>query len=157
MKENVLLTYEINSDTIALLPAFHHEYHTIVIERNDTLYIKQTPMEIIKEACLEGGSTYEGRRMAVSNKTGIHNKIPIPIHPQKGIYAFPTLSPRHFECIWIFQHHIKSIKKDAKSHKCSIIVFKTYQELTVNITYSILENQMLRTAYCMTRFSRVLV
>ncbi|WP_431308823.1 competence protein ComK [Halalkalibacter flavus] len=45
-----------------------------------------------------------------------------------------------------FFHHIKSIKHKNKLH--SIIVFKNFKELTVNISYHSLKNQMLKTSYC---------
>jgi len=63
-------------ETLALFPAKHFEYDTIVIERERKLYIRQTPLQIIKASCQNYWSTYEGRRDAVvalrmSNKKGI--------------------------------------------------------------------------------------
>lgn len=71
MNEKILSSYEITKDTLALLPARNMNYRTIVIERHETYYVQQTPLEIIKAACLEGGATYDGRRTAVMLKTGV--------------------------------------------------------------------------------------
>jgi competence protein ComK len=93
MNETVLTDYEINKETIAIIPANHIDYYSIVLERDQQLHVKLTPLQLIKASCLEGGSTYDGRRLAVTHQTGAQNKVPIPIHPLEQIYAFPTHSP----------------------------------------------------------------
>ncbi|WP_062051691.1 competence protein ComK [Bacillus sp. JCM 19034] len=153
MTTSILSHYDINQDTIALLPAKRIEYDTIVWERNDSLHVKQPMLSLIKEACLEGGADYEGRRVAVIHKTGIQHKIPIPIQPLQQIYAFPTHSPKLYECCWIFYHHIKSIQHHPTKASESIITFHNYRKLTLPISYAALEKQMHRTSYCIVRFS----
>ena len=61
MKE-IVTEYEINQRTMALLPVAHIEYSTLVIEQYRQLYVKQTPLQIIKAACLDGGAEYEGKK-----------------------------------------------------------------------------------------------
>ncbi|GAE34998.1 competence protein ComK [Halalkalibacter akibai] len=152
-KPVVLPHYDLNRDTIALIPATHLDYSTIVWERNQILYVRKTPIQLIKSGCLEGGAEYSGRRTAVTYKTGIQNKIPIPINPHEQIYAFPTHSPKLFDCIWIFYHHIKTIKRHPQNPTNSIITFTNYQKLTLNVSYHTLEKQVQRTSYCIVRFS----
>lgn len=154
MVEKILSTYEITKDTIFLMPTRHVAFCTTVMERDESYYVKQTPLEIIKAACLEGGSTYDGRRTAVIHKTGVQSKVSIPIDPLNGIFAFPTQSPKQFDCCWLFYHHIKAIQPNRKNLKQSIITFNNYYELTLDVSYTILENQMLRMSYCIVHFSR---
>jgi len=105
-------TYEINEQTLALKPAFHHEYSTIALEGDQKkLYIRKTPLQLIQQAALKGGSDYNGRRKSIIYLTGIKKKIPIPLYPHKNIYTFPTHSPNHKDCHWIFFQHVESFQK----------------------------------------------
>jgi len=151
---NVLSDYEIHNGTVAILSAAAVEYSTIVLEPDQTLYSRKTPLQLIKDACLEGGSTYDGRREAVTHLTGAQNKVPIPINPREHIYAFPTHSPQLFECNWLFYHHIRRIQPKPKTPGVSIITFKDRKEpLTLDVSYNTLQKQIQRTAYCIVRFS----
>lgn len=151
--ENVLEDYEINKDTCALLSANHLDYATIVIEVNRKLYVKKTPMVLIKTGCLDGGSTYDGRRLAMCYQTGAHNKVPIPINPIKGIYAYPTHSPKARECNWIFYHHVKHSQTHPKAPCKTIITFNNGISLTLDVSYHIIKKQTLRTSFCIVRFT----
>lgn len=146
--------YEITPDTMALISIAHVDYATLVRERHQTLYVKMTPFQIIKAACLEGGSTYEGRRKAVTYLTGAIQKVPIPINPRRNIFAFPTHSPTSFECSWIFYHHIKSIvpSHQTSNRTQSIIQFKNQSELPMNESHYLLEKQYTRTAICVLQY-----
>lgn len=147
----VLNHYEINKKTMVLIPVSNWEYSTLVLEADGKrLYVKETPFQLIKDACLKGGSTYEGRRAAVVKLTNIKNKVPIPINPYEQICAFPTHSPYQFNCHWIFFEHIASIHPKQPSQ--SIIIFQNFEELVVPISYYTLQKQMHRTADCIVRF-----
>ncbi|RFB18204.1 competence protein [Bacillus sp. HNG] len=144
--------YEINPDTLALLSIAHIDYATIVLEGHQMLYVKKTPLQLIKTACLEGGSTYEGRRKAVTHLTGAIQKVPIPINPRRKIFAFPTQSPNAFECNWIIYHHIKAIVSTQNHQTQSIIQFKNHYELPMNESHYLLQKQYTRTAMCVLQF-----
>lgn len=153
--KKIQLTYEVNPQTQAIFPAREIEYSAIVKEEHQIIYVRQTPLQIIKAACLEGGSTYEGRRKAVTHLTGAIQKVPIPINPRRNIFAFPTHSPTAFECNWIFYHHIKSIVPSLQtSNKTkSIIQFKNQQELPMNDSHYLLVKQYTRTAMCVLQYA----
>jgi competence protein ComK len=155
MEKIILEDYEITQKTMALLSAAHLDYWTIVLEPDQQLYIHKKPLQLIKTACLKGGSTYEGRRTAVHYLTQSKNKVPIPINPLEHFYAFPTHSPNQFHCNWIFYHHVKSMTPCKKSNE-TIITFKNSQELTLPVSHYTLEKQLYRTATCMLRFSNQL-
>ncbi len=146
MKE-ILTTYNVNEETNALTPAFQLDYQTIVLEGKRELFVKQTPLELIKLAAKRGGAEYNGRRTSMTYLTGIHKKIPIPINPQKNIYAFPTTSPKQANCSWIFFHHVDEIKPTKGIYR-SIIQFKNGREIKMNESLHILEKQMYRTWLC---------
>ncbi len=152
--ETVYKTYEINKETMALVPARHIDYDTIVYEAHQILYVKQRPLNMIKAACLEGGATYDGRRIAVIHQTGADHKTPIPINPSQDIYAFPTQSASNFDCNWLFYHHVRSILPHPKHPNQSLILFKNGQDpLTIDISLASLEKQMHRTSFCIVKFT----
>ncbi|MCC3359149.1 competence protein ComK [Bacillus sp. REN16] len=148
-------TYEVNPQTMAILPAREIEYSAIVKEEHKIIYVRQTPLQIIKAACLEGGATYEGRRKAVTHLTGAIQKVPIPINPRRNIFAFPTHSPTAFECNWIFYHHIKAIVPSQQTSNTiqSIIHFKNQQVLPMNESHYLLEKQYTRTGMCILQYA----
>ncbi|THE09924.1 competence protein [Bacillus timonensis] len=147
--------YEITHQTMAIQSVAEIEYSAIVREEDKTILVRQTPLQIIKAACLEGGASYEGRRKAVTHLTGAMQKVPIPINPRRKIFAFPTHSPTTFECNWIFFHHIKSIDlpKVPSSTIQSLIHFKNNQSLSMNESYYVLQKQYQRTAMCILNYS----
>ncbi|WP_405098912.1 competence protein ComK [Oceanobacillus sp. FSL H7-0719] len=153
---NVLDDYTIQDNVIALLPANSNEYRTIVLTSNEKLYIKLTPLEIIKASCYHNFSSYEGRREAVKYLTNFQNKVPIPVNTSGGIYAFPTKSPTNDDCVWLFYHHIKSIvdnqKGGMKSEFPSTVHFVNNTELPLNISHFSLSHQFYRTAVCKSMF-----
>ncbi|MEC1771891.1 competence protein ComK [Schinkia azotoformans] len=146
----ILDDYEVNRSTMALLSVAHIDYCTIVVEENQVFYVRKTTTEIVKASCLEGGASYEGRRKAIRYRTGSKQKVPIAINPGENIYAFPTHSPKAFECNWIFFNHVKYIStihlpnKETKSR----ILFKNGLHIDMNESRYILEKQMKRTAIC---------
>lgn len=152
----VLTHYQINEQTLALLPAFHFDYDTIVLEVDRTLYVKMKPLQLVEQACLDGGATYEGRRGAVTYQTGAKRKVPIPICPQRNLFTFPTQSPSEFTCHWIFYTHVHAItpcRTTKKSNIKAIITFKNGQQLPMSESYYLLQRQMQRTAICILHYT----
>ncbi|WP_053218269.1 competence protein ComK [Virgibacillus senegalensis] len=146
---NVQKDYQINKQTMALMTAFQIEYETVVIERKRRLYIRKPPLELIKKGCLNGGSSYDGRRSAVTYLTGSMKKVPIPISPENNIIAFPTCAPDSLSCHWIFYQHIFDIMSAPKKEKLaaqSIIVFHNGFKLPMEESSHILNKQYNRAA-----------
>ena len=156
MKEEILADYQITSRTMALLSVAHMEYSTIVLEVDRQLFVRLTPIQIIKASCLDGGSTYDGRRSAVTHHTGSKQKVPIPIIPHDDIYAFPTHSPTAFGCNWLFFNHVKYISTftpPGETSRQSSITFHNGQSITLNESHYVLNKQMERTAMCILCFA----
>jgi len=155
----ILSDYMIHEATMALLPAACIDYDTIAIEKNHKRYIRKTPHQLIKTACLEHCATYEGRREAVMHHTGFKRKVPIPINPSQNLFTFPTHSPTDFKCSWIFYHHVLTIlPAPASTENVSVrttVVFHNGQKLPLNVSHHVFEKQMERTGMCMWRFGGV--
>ncbi|MBM6618656.1 competence protein ComK [Bacillus suaedaesalsae] len=149
MKE--LKHYEISPTTLAILPAYHATYASKILDLQGEFYCKETPMKLIEHACLEGGSSLEGRRKALRHKLSFHQYPPIPINPLEDIYAFPTCSPESYECIWLFYEHILHLQPH---HQSTIVTFHNHQTLEVHISIAVMKKQMSRTESCIVAFSR---
>lgn len=154
LNEYINDTYHINENTLAIVPARHIEYQTIVYERDRKVLVRQTPFEIVKFACLNEWFTYDGRRNAVMYHTNFKRKIPIPICPQKQIYLFPTSSSDDFDNVWISFKHIIITQESPKDPKKSIVIFNNNTMLTLNISHYTLRKQMDRTFEIMYRMEK---
>lgn len=151
VRKLIVDTYRISEYTMALKPAKMIEYDTIVIETEHIYNVRQTPDLLIKKACIDNWSTYEGRRDAVIYKTNFKRKVPIPINRNKQIYAFPTHATKDLDCHWIFCGHILHIIEDQKTNS-SIIHFKNGSVLPINVSTHTLRKQYQRTLNCMLSF-----
>src|SRR5699024_6069121 len=101
--------------TVALIPAREIGYDTIIMKENETKYVRETALNLIKLACYYYDfTTYEVRRDGVIFYTNFVKKTPMPISIHRGIYLFPTHSPHHIDNCWIAFHHVLSIKKVPK-------------------------------------------
>ncbi|WP_067729110.1 competence protein ComK [Oceanobacillus damuensis] len=152
----IVAHYTIHEQTMALMPAYHSNYQTIALEQERTLFIRQTPMQLIQAACLEYGATYEGRKQAVIHKTGFQRKIPLPIDAGKNIYVFPTHATNDPDCSWIFATHVRNINPTthlAEKAPSSKITFSNGAEILVDVPSSFLQKQMERTLICLSTFS----
>src|SRR5699024_1359081 len=142
--------------THALFPAKHFEYDTIVIERERKLYIRQTPLQIIKSSCQKYWSTYEGRRDAVVNQMNFKQKVPIPVSIDKTIYLFPTHSPNHLDNSWIAYEHVARFdkKRNPGQPEQTLVTFKNGYTKTLDVSVHTFESQWQRTFELMYRRDR---
>ncbi|MGJ9383948.1 competence protein ComK [Salipaludibacillus sp. CF4.18] len=154
MIDNVYKDYKITKNTQALLPSYRSDSSTLVFETGLKIYVKQNPLEIIKAACLDGFSTYEGRREAAIYRMGAKRKVPIAICPTQDIYAFPSLSPTNFHCHWLFFDHIQDFTSPKNESRQTIVTFKNNRKLLLSVSPSVLEKQMYRTSLCILRCSQ---
>ena len=135
-------SYEINQDTLAIIPI--NSLETRIIEKNDDLIVKSSSMKIIDDGCRFFGSTYAGRSEGTKSMIGINYKAPIILEESMPMIFFPTISPRLEACSWI---SFKEIERCVKNEKKTIIIFKNGVQLELNLSYQILQNQILRSSY----------
>ncbi|MDD4036670.1 MAG: competence protein ComK, partial [Bacilli bacterium] len=87
------------------------------------------------------GSSFVGRLKGTKNLTGVTHKSPIIIEETNEIIFFPTSSPRLYECCWISLNNISDYQKDSNN---STILFDTGYQLSLDMSYGSLDNQILR-------------
>ena len=132
-------TYEINSETIAIIP--YNTNKTKIIEKDHTFFINKNSIKIMEESWEFFGSSLLGRQKGTTKLIGVTHKAPIIIEETKDIIFFPTTSPRLQNCSWISLNNLIDYKK---INKKSILYFKNNINLEFNISYGIIDNQVLR-------------
>lgn len=135
----MLKNYEINSETLAIIPVSNKI--SKVIEENEEFLISKKTFEIIDNSCKFFGSSYKGRYEGTKYLTGLSYKAPIVVEETKDIIFFPTTSPRMDSCNWICLNKISKYQKEGSNSK---IIFKNGLELSLDMSYSSLENQIMR-------------
>ncbi len=133
--------YEINNETIAIIPI--DNYKSKIIEKDREFIVDMTPIKIIDNSCQYFGSSYQGRFLGTKKLIGVSHKAPIIIEESREIIFFPTNSPRLYECSWISLKHLNNYKKNEETSK---IFFNNGSLLEVDISYGSLDNQVLRAA-----------
>lgn len=133
--------YEINKNTMCLL---YFENKTYVYELNGMLITNDLPTNIIKNNCKYYGSSYSGRIDGTRYITGMKNKLPIIIEETREIIFFPTISPRLYDCSWINGKFVKNIIEI--SNDMVQIIFVDNQKININISYSVIENQIFKSS-----------
>lgn len=138
----ILNEYIANPNTMAIFPAKQIDYDSIVWEGDEVLYVRKTPLQIIKDSCIEYWSTLEATRKAVAKNTGFRNKLPIPINIYKSVIAFPTEALTNHDCIWFFFNHILYYRGISK--KETYIVFNHNKTYRINMTEYAFHSLVLR-------------
>lgn len=132
--------YIINEDTYAIIS---YGDKSIVYEKHNKFIIDLKPNKILKRNCFYNGSSYEGRLNATKFLTEYNYKAPILIKEEGNIIFFPTNSPRLDNCSWISLNNIFYYYKNKDNKTCRVI-FNNNLYIDLNISYNILNNQILR-------------
>ena len=131
--------YEINSDTIALIPI--NSTKTKVYELENEFIVDKSGLKIMEESCEFFGSSLQGRQKGTKNLTGITHKSPVIVEESRNIIFFPTNSPRLSKCCWISLNNLENISKSSDN---TLLIFKNERKLYLDISFNILDNQILR-------------
>ena len=130
--------YEINEDTLALISL---DDKTKVFENNNTFTVHKESNCIMEDSCKYFGSSLKGRQKGTENLIGVSYKAPIIVEETKNIIFFPTSSPRLKKCSWISLNNLE--RYYTKNNKI-VLEFKNKQKIMLNISYGIIDNQILR-------------
>lgn len=143
---DVIPEYEINVETMALLPHYdeHANLHTIVMEETGAFSVPLSPLKLIDESCRYYGSSYAGRLEGIKRVMGIAKKAPIAVSVELSIFFFPHESPSNDSCVWLSHTHIESLEKKDKQR--TVVFFSNGESLVVNASKNQLETKVLRTA-----------
>lgn len=130
--------YEINSDTLALIAL---KNKTEIFEENNHFFIDKVANEIMEESCAYFGSSLAGRQKGTETLIGVSYKAPVIVEESKEMIFFPTLSPRRDACSWIA---LQKINKYFRLGDKMVIEFKNGNKVVLDISYGVLDNQVLR-------------
>lgn len=130
--------YEINSNTLALIAL---KNKTEVFEENDHFFVDKSANKIMEDSCAYFGSSLLGRQKGTEKLIGVSYKAPVIVEESKEMIFFPTSSPRKEECSWI---SLQKINKYFRVHDKMVIEFKNGDKVVLNLSYGILDNQVLR-------------
>lgn len=133
------MKYEINDDTMALIPI--DSSNTRVIELEKEYIIPQSAFNIMEENCEYYGSTYEGRVKSAKKILNFAYKIPIIVEETERIIFFPTKSTLDNTCCWINFNFVTTREKSGKN---IIVKFKNGLEYEFDVSKLSFENQLMR-------------
>ncbi|HSP22162.1 MAG TPA: competence protein ComK [Planococcus sp. (in: firmicutes)] len=131
----------IDRSTLFLLSSFETEHKSKVVTNHGEYYSRLSAMQLIDRACMLYASTYEGRVKATRYNLKQHKKTPILISSD-GVAAFPTRSPSHPECAWIFNHDYRT---EYVSVGKTRVIYEQYGiSVVLNVSIHTLEKQRTR-------------
>ena len=132
-------SYEINKDTVALVPK--DENTTIVYEVDNSFVINKPTLKIVEESCEYFGSSLEGRQIGTSKLVGFTHKVPVIVEESFDLIFFPTLSPKNDNCAWLAYDHIY---RPDKFQDKTIIELKNGRKIIINVSTPVIHNQLYR-------------
>ena len=139
----------IDHRTLAIQPHFTGNYRSIITKTDGIYYSELTPLELIEDACLRYFTTMEGRQKAIGIMLNF-KKAPIVIATNLG--AFPTTSPKHPDCEWIFNHPFQATDvTKGKAH----LTFTNGTSLTLNVSAHTVRQQQQRLHTILDYYHRV--
>lgn len=142
----------ITSNTMALQHFAHSHYKTKIWDTNGVFYSTLTCTELLNEACLRTGTSFQGKREAIKTLLSFKQNIPIPICFEQGICAIPSSSSQKWDCIWYFYAHIKDMKRQGKQ---TLLQFHNNDELLLNESIYKTRQQIFKAAHILNHFKIV--
>lgn len=138
--------YIINKNTMSLIPKYNQYGNkcTVVYEKSNIYFVKQSPLNIVNESCSYYGSSYQGRVSASKKILKKDKMLPVEISHTLGIYFFPTISPKNPNCIWVSHRHIEKIER--YNDKQTRMILTNRQPIILNIRKPRVEMKLNRTA-----------
>ncbi|MEK3952586.1 competence protein ComK [Psychrobacillus sp. FSL K6-1464] len=127
----------VNPETLMLESVFTGKEKTRIVTTHGIYYSEESTLHLLEGACNRYASTLEGRLKAIKKLMNYSVKTPLLIEPNL-FGAFPTMSYRHLECVWIFNHpiHVEEVTKGK-----SIIHFPNGHSVFVNASKHVLLKQ----------------
>lgn len=138
-EKNILDHYIANKNTRLIIPALHMEYESIVLEKENVYCVRQSPLNIIKATCEEDWTTYEGRKNIIAKRLNLPHKTPMMVSQKDKIFAYPTLSPKKYNCSWAFLHIAVETRKEGKH---GVLLIHDRMKVKLDVSYYILQAQL---------------
>lgn len=109
-----------------------------IVTKDGIFYSRHSVLTLIDRTCMMFASTYEGRVKATRHNLKQHQKTTLFIS-EDGLAAYPTKSPDHFDCVWIFNHQYRL---ETIAPNRTRIYFDDYSVSTeVDVSIGILQKQ----------------
>ncbi|WP_157842657.1 competence protein ComK [Bacillus alkalisoli] len=144
MEVSINNEYYIGPTTIAILPHYHHEYQTKILDAEGTFFTTERPLQIIERSCLKYGADYNGRRNAAVYHTNYKQKTPLLLSGAQRLVLIPTHSPEHMHCMWIMFHQIASVESTGED--TSDVMCNHFVDLQLNISSQTMRTQIQKAA-----------
>jgi competence protein ComK len=105
----MLGSYTINKQFMEMTGYYDRngKFCTLVIETARTFIVDKSPLEIISDSIVCIGYDLRGATETAKKLLGNIYICPVLVNPNDRIVLFPTLSPKHIECVWFNPFHIK--------------------------------------------------
>lgn len=131
--------YEIDLSTLVLMGI--DENTTRIITDDDSFIVYASTRKIIDESCKYFGSSIENRIKSTKVVAKMSAKVPIIIEETRNIIFFPIRSTREKNNIWISFNNLENYTKNGRE---TILKFKSGKEITLKVSYYIIDNQVTR-------------
>lgn len=120
---------------------FEKDKKSQITTKDGVFYSRHSVLTLIDKTCMMFASTYEGRVKATRHNLKQHKKTTLLIS-EDGLAAYPTKSPDHPDCVWIFNHHYRL---ETIAPNRTRILFDEFNVSTeVNVSIGILQKQRSR-------------
>ncbi|ENH95646.1 competence transcription factor [Gracilibacillus halophilus YIM-C55.5] len=141
--------FELSPSTLAVIGLPNETrkgYFTRVLDYDETFDYETaySTQRVMDYTCREFGISLRGLIEGARKLSGITHKPPIAIDRISGMYFFPVESPMKKSCTWIAHSHVSKVEKQ-DPYNCTII-FKNGRNITLDISYASMINQLYRTA-----------
>lgn len=131
--------YEIDLSTLILMGI--DDKTTRVITNEDSFIVYNSSRKIVDDSCKYFGSSIENRIKSTKAIAKMSAKVPIIIEETRNIIFFPIRSTREKNNIWISFNNLDKYTKDGRN---TILRFKCGKEITLKVSYYIIDNQVTR-------------
>ncbi|KAB8139197.1 competence transcription factor [Gracilibacillus oryzae] len=138
---------EISPATLAVIGMKKGENYVTKImeyEQEDDYEVGLHSYKVMDMTCREFGISLRGLLEGSRRLTDTSHKPPIVIDRMSNMYFFPVESPLKKSCIWISHTHVK--RTERLSNYQTKIIFKNDRSLNVDVSYSVILNQINKTA-----------
>ncbi len=120
---------------------FEKDKKSKIVTKDGVYYSHHSVLTLIDKTCMMFASTYEGRVKATRHNLKQHKKTTLLIS-EDGLAAYPTKSPAHPDCVWIFNHHYRL---ETIAPNRTRILFDEFDVSTeINVSIGILQKQRSR-------------
>jgi competence protein ComK len=131
----------INRSVLFVVSSFENGCKSKIVTKEGVFYSSYSALALINKACMLYASTYEGRVKATRHNLHQHKKTTILIS-EDGVAAYPTKSPTHPECVWIFN---QEYRMESLSPTKTRLIYDQYKvSAEVNVSLHTLQKQRTR-------------